>query len=51
MLSVDAVALAPDQIPINEFAMFIAPNQVRTGIDRTDDVFYHGAIAGLEVRW
>ncbi len=51
VLHVDSVALTPDQLPLNAFAIINDPLQVRTGIDTTGDVFYHGATAGLEVRW
>ncbi|MDZ4782837.1 MAG: hypothetical protein SGJ19_21525 [Planctomycetia bacterium] len=51
VLHVDSVALTPDQLPLNEFAVINAPLQARAGIDANGDVFYHGATAGLEVRW
>lgn len=51
VLHLESVALAPDQLPLNAFAMPNDPLTASSGIDSGEGVFYHGATAGLEVRW
>lgn len=43
LLWIDNVVLASDQIPVTDF-------NTATGIDPNGDVFYHGAVLGLEYR-
>jgi hypothetical protein len=51
VLHVESVALATDQLPYNDFSTLLNPLEAQSGIDAEGNVFYHGAVAGLEVRW
>jgi hypothetical protein len=51
IMHVEAVALAPEQLPQNDFTLPANPLESTSGIDTSGQVFYHGAVAGLEVRW
>lgn len=51
VMHLEAVAIAPEQLPLNDFALPANPTQSASGINDSGQVFYHGAVAGLEVRW
>lgn len=44
LLWIDGVALATDQVAVSDFL-------AHTGIDGSGDVFYHGAVVGVECAW
>ncbi len=51
VMYLESVALATEQLPFNDFSIAQQPLESQSGIDADGHVFYHGAVAGLELRW